>query len=152
MLNPVTTQNARNHEELNKLLQDINTLPEGANPDDFDNRKLVKIFDFLKSERSVGMDSKDFVEIIKGSEFKKDISKSVAINIFLESKGSFGIASKDFVEIIKGSEFEDENFKRIVINDFLKSERSFGIASKDFVEIIKGSELKPYTPTIFIYK
>ena len=75
MLNPGTPQNARNHEELNNLLRDINTLPEGANPYEFENIKLKKISDFLKSESSVGINVEDFVKIIKSAEIKNDLNK-----------------------------------------------------------------------------
>ncbi len=142
MLNPSTPQNARNHEGLKNFLRDINTFLEGTNPDDFENGKLEKIFVFLNSERSVGMDSKDFVEIIKGAGFEYDRDKLSLIDNFFKSERSKGINGEDFVKIIKGAGFEYDRDKLSLIDIFFKSERSEGINGKDFVEIIKGAGFK----------
>jgi hypothetical protein len=125
------------NEELNQLLQDINKLPEGANPNEFEKIKHLKILNFLKSERSVGIANKDFIEIIKGADFKDETSKLSLMTDFLKSERSVGIANKDFIEIIKGAEFKGERSKLILMTDFLKSERSSSITPQDFANMIK---------------
>jgi hypothetical protein len=140
MLNPGTTQNARNHEELNQFLLDINTLPEGANPDDFENIKSKKISDFLKSERSVGINGEDFALIIKDAKFDGDSTRIAVIKNFLISERSLEINVEDFVEIIKSADVKGEIRKLTLMNIILESQRLGVITSKNFVEIIKSAK------------
>ena len=140
--NPNNSETSRVNEELNQLLQDLNTLPEGTKPYQFDNIKFQKISNFLASERSVGINVEDFVKIIKGAEFKDDRDKQLSIDKFLESERSAGINVEDFVKIIKSTEIKNGLNKKNLIQNFLKSERSVGINVEDFVKIIKSAEFK----------
>ena len=97
---PNISETATNHEELIKLLRDINTFPEGTNPDQFDNIKCAKIINFLASETSVGIKGKDFAKIIKSAEFEDESFELFLTEFFFKSESSSGINGEDFVEII----------------------------------------------------
>ena len=136
MLNPGTPQNARNHEELNKFLINIVNFPEG-----FEALTFKKISEFLKDEKSVGIDGKDFALIIKSAKFKDCWDRMKSIDNFLSSDRdrSLGITANEFVELIKVVEPSDDSLRLRLITMILESQRSVRIASKDFVEIFKSA-------------